>query len=71
MTISFRCGHAMSVPDSISAAPRCGICGETVVARVVTRPPCFRGVARGPHAVYEPLPALPVDLTVPKEHTHG
>lgn len=62
MTVNFRCGHAMSVPDDTTAWPRCGICGETVVARVTTRPPVFAGTVRGPYARYEDLPAVPVDL---------
>jgi hypothetical protein len=67
MTITFRCGHVMSAPDALAAAPRCGICGETVVSRVAVRPPSFVGRVRGPYAKYEDLGALPVSLRAPKE----
>ena len=71
MTVSFRCGHSMSLPDTVAAAPRCGICGETVVSRVTVRPPTFTGHCRGPHATYHPLEPIPVDLRPVKEKTHG
>lgn len=67
MTIRFRCGHALSVPDSYAAAPRCMQCGETVVSRVQVRPPVFVGTVRGPCARYEDLGAVPVALK--KEQT--
>jgi hypothetical protein len=70
MTISFRCGHALTVPDETQAAPRCLICGETVVSRVTVRPPSFAGYCKGPHARFEPLPAAVVDLRE-KEQTDG
>ena len=71
MTVSFRCGHAMSLPDTATAAPRCGICGETVVSRVTVRPPSFTGHCKGPYATFAPLEAIPVDLKPAKEHSHG
>lgn len=69
MTITFRCGHAMSLPDSYTATPRCGICGDDVVSRVLVRPPAFHGTVRGPCADYQELGPLPVRLS--KESTNG
>ncbi len=69
MTITFRCNHVMSLPDTASAAPRCGVCGETVVSRVAVRPPVFTGHCRGPHATFAPLDPIPVTLR--KEPEHG
>lgn len=69
MTVRFRCGHALELPDTYAAAPRCATCGETVVSRVQARPPRFLGTVRGPCATYEDLGAVPVRLT--KETQHG
>jgi hypothetical protein len=57
----------MSVPDALAAAPRCGICGETVVSRVAVRPPSFVGRVHGPYAKYEDLGPLAVDLRVKEQ----
>ncbi len=62
MTIHFRCGHALTLPDTYPAAPRCARCGETVVARVQVRPPRFVGTVRGPYAEYQDLVPVPVRL---------
>jgi len=35
------------------------------------RPPTFTGHCRGPHATYQPLDPIPVDLRPAKENTHG
>ena len=62
MVIRFRCGHALELPDSYTAAPRCRECGDTVVSRVQVRAPRFVGTVRGPCAQYEDLGALPMTL---------
>lgn len=63
MTIAFRCGHTLTVPDAYKATPRCGTCGEDVVSRVTVRPPRFVGTVRGPCAEYQELGAVPVRLS--------
>lgn len=63
MTVTFRCGHARTLPDTYGAAPRCERCGEDVVARVQVRPPRFVGTVRGPYAEYQELVAVPVRLS--------
>ncbi len=50
MTITFRCGHSVSVPREVAAAPACGTCGERVVSRVEGAIPRFVGACRGPYA---------------------
>jgi len=71
MTVTFRCGHRQTVPETAQAAPRCQVCGETVVSRVEARHPQFLGHCRGPFAVFQALDAGPVDLRPVKEQTHG
>lgn len=69
MTITFRCGHQVNLPDTYAATPRCGQCGEAVVSRVRVRPPRFVGTVRGPCAQYVDLGAIPVRLS--KESSDG
>ena len=57
------------VPDTAQAAPRCGLCGDDVVSRVIVRPPQFTGTVRGPYARYADLGAIPVRLS--KESSDG
>jgi hypothetical protein len=68
MTVRFRCGHALELPDAYAATPRC-YCGEAVVSRVQVRKPTFVGTVRGPCAQYEELGPLPVQLK--KESSDG
>jgi hypothetical protein len=70
MTVTFRCGHATTLPDTYAAAPSCPTCREMVVSRVTVRPPSFTGTVRGPFASYQDLGPLAVDLKV-KESDHG
>ncbi len=58
MVVTFRCGHRAEYPDTREAAPRCAVCGDTVVSRVKVRAPVFRGVARGPCC--EPVDLEPI-----------
>lgn len=65
ITLSMACGHTLTVPHDIDAAPMCPTCGERRVQHVTARAPRFRGVAQGPHVTYESLPAIPVTIGVP------
>ena len=69
MVVRFRCGHEQTIPDTAQAAPRCGLCGDDVVSRVIVRPPQFTGTVRGPYARYADLGAIPVRLS--KESSDG
>lgn len=63
MTVTFRCGHSMTVPREAAAAPTCP-CGERVVSRVTGAAPKFVGACRGPHCetrALEPHTAAFVD----------
>ena len=51
--VTFRCGHPpMTVKRDVQEPPRCPVCKERVVARVVNGAPTFRAAAglgvRGP-----------------------
>jgi hypothetical protein len=70
VTITFRCGHSVTLPDTYAATPSCPTCREMVVSRVNVRPPSFTGTVRGPFASYQDLGPLAVDLTS-KESDHG
>ena len=52
MTITFRCGHSVTMPREASAAPVCA-CGERVVSNVTGATPRFVGACRGPYAEYQ------------------
>lgn len=56
MTVTFRCGHSVTVPREAAAAPICA-CGERVVARVSGATPRFVGACRGPHCETKALDA--------------
>lgn len=64
MTLIFRCGHQLQLEaDSKVTQPVCLECGEKRIAR--TRgvgAPRFVGVALGPCATTQALPAIPVNL---------
>jgi len=74
MTITFRCGHTLTLPRDVAAAPVCA-CGERVVSRVAGATPRFTGTCSGPFAETQDLPgavvnlapAGPLRLTPPKE----
>jgi len=51
MTITFACGHAVTVPREISEPPICPVCRESRVRTVDAPAPTFRGVATGPLCV--------------------
>lgn len=68
MVITFRCGHAVTVPDTYQATPRCAACGDQVVSRVQVRAPRFVGTVRGPYAQFEALGAIPVRLAKEPDH---
>lgn len=59
ITVTFACGHTMQLDGN--ARPVCG-CGETRVRTVDARAPKFRGLALGPCAQFENLPAQAVQL---------
>ena len=42
ITLTFACGHVGTWQDG-DAAPRCPVCGEARIARVVAPPPRFTG----------------------------
>lgn len=61
ITVRFACGHAESVDVKVVDTPVCW-CGERRVSHVDAPRPRFRGVAQGPCAEYEDLPAQPVPM---------
>jgi hypothetical protein len=67
MTVTFRCGHTLTVPATASAAPSCPICRETVVSRVTGAQPRFVGLCRGPFAQFESLAPIVVSLRPAQE----
>jgi hypothetical protein len=54
MTVTFRCGHKVTVPAAVEAPPVCA-CGERIVSNVTGATPRFRGACRGPHAEFAQL----------------
>jgi transcription initiation factor IIE alpha subunit len=48
MTITFKCGHRMSLERDVKTAPQCEQCGERVVASVSGAKPTFKGACTGP-----------------------
>lgn len=51
MTVTFRCGHRVTLDRTAQSAPVCA-CGERVVANVTGATPRFTGACRGPHATF-------------------
>lgn len=49
ITVTFACGHAISVNDNTGWEPVCHTCHETRVSRVKARAPHFYGTATGPY----------------------
>jgi len=62
MRVTFGCGHAADVANTVSQAPTCPTCGVKTIARVSAPPPTFRGVCSGPHAVTVALAPATVNL---------
>lgn len=62
IAIRFACGHRVQGDERMTQA-QCPECGETRVSRVSAPPPRFSGLALGPCATFENLPAQPVRLT--------
>lgn len=48
MTVIFKCGHEVTLPRAVEAAPVCQQCGERIVARVLGATPTFTGACRSP-----------------------
>jgi len=61
--VRFVCGHLTEVHENIQTAPICPDCGTAGIARVMARPPRFRGVATGPYCETVGLAPATVDLT--------
>ena len=61
MTVTFACGHAMTLSDNPSGAPTCG-CGETRIQAVKARAPKFRGACSGPLSEFANLEPITVNL---------
>ena len=49
ITVTFACGHTISVADNTGWQPQCGICQESRVSRVRARAPRFVGTVSGPY----------------------
>lgn len=47
MTITFKCGHVLTV-DDVTEAPECQACGERQISNVTAPAPKFRGACSGP-----------------------
>ena len=50
ITVTFACGHRLSVADNTGWQPRCEICQDNRVSRVHARAPRFVGTVSGPYA---------------------
>jgi hypothetical protein len=60
MTITFACGHRVTLDASADNPPQCS-CGERRVARVQAPAPRFRGACRGPVATFEATSGAVID----------
>jgi hypothetical protein len=58
MKVTFACGHTADLTGDENP-PRCH-CGSTRVVEVKARAPRFRGIVKGPAAVYEDLAPRPL-----------
>ena len=63
ITLTFGCGHTAKLPDDALVAV-CPTCGERRVQQVKARAPRFRGVVLGPHATFEALSGVAVNVGV-------
>lgn len=48
MTLTFACGHVLTVPDTVDEKPPCPECAETRITRVKVRNPRITGVGNSP-----------------------
>lgn len=51
MTVTFKCGHVVKIPRTVTDPPQCPECGERVVTRVKDAVPRFTGSCTGPYVV--------------------
>lgn len=49
ITVTFACGHSVSVSESGDWRAVCGACGDNRVSRVKARAPRFVGTVSGPY----------------------
>jgi hypothetical protein len=66
ISILFVCGHTLQATGD-EVGPRCA-CGESRIESVKAPAPKFRGLALGPCAQYEDLPAKAVVLKKESDH---
>lgn len=69
ITVTFQCGHQKQASGSEEQLV-CS-CGESRIAQVDAPAPRFVGHARGPHAEYKPLEAIPVTFAKKEEKANG